>query len=106
MTLPGNSDRLACQSLSPLVFAGFLVPPSQALIETCDTFGTEIKGSPKVPAASALSSLSAGNWLNRPKESTSMGCELQRSLIRVVRARAPNILIKLAGGLACEKRAA
>jgi hypothetical protein len=53
-----------------------------------------------------LSSLSSGNRLNGPRESTSLGCESRRSFTRVVRVRAPNIVVRLAGRLACEKRAA
>src|SRR5271155_1924004 len=49
----------------PWFSAAFACPPSQALIETCDTLGTEIKGSPKTPAASACLHRKArnGRWL-------------------------------------------
>src|SRR5277367_1499590 len=39
-----------------------------------------------IGSSAFLSSLSAANSLNRPKESTSAGCDLRRSFIHVVRA--------------------
>jgi hypothetical protein len=72
--------------------------------EEVSAFGGRISlsvmSSARPPRAIGLSAflicLSAGNRLNGPKESTSLGCELRRSFIRVVRAPAPDILIRLA----------